>query len=144
MSKTISFVAKDELAEYLEAEAERRMATISSTAQMLLAEKIREDQRRAAEATRKGGSGSGSTGSAGADSDGGSVTEWGEEVFGDTEAHETMPAFQKRPDAWYQPDSEKHDYAVEVPEGADVYDAGETRYFKTCNGAAKALNRWYE
>lgn len=42
MSKTISFVASDELAEYLENEAERRMTTVSSTAQMLLAEKVRE------------------------------------------------------------------------------------------------------
>lgn len=42
MSKTISFVASDELAEFLEEEAEKRMTTISSTAQMLLAEKARE------------------------------------------------------------------------------------------------------
>jgi hypothetical protein len=42
MSKTISFVASDELAEFLEEQAEQRMTTISSTAQMLLAEKARE------------------------------------------------------------------------------------------------------
>jgi hypothetical protein len=42
MSKTISFVASDELADYLEEEAERRMTTVSSTAQMLLAEHVSE------------------------------------------------------------------------------------------------------
>lgn len=42
MSKTISFVASDELADYLEQEAERRMTTISSTAQLLLAEYYKE------------------------------------------------------------------------------------------------------
>lgn len=42
MSQTISFVASDELAEYLEEEAERRMTTVSSTAQMLLAEQVSE------------------------------------------------------------------------------------------------------
>ena len=45
MSKTISFVASDQLADFLEREAEERMTTVSSTAQMLLAEKIREEQR---------------------------------------------------------------------------------------------------
>jgi len=42
MSKTISFVASDELADFLSEESERRMTTVSSTAQMLLAEKARE------------------------------------------------------------------------------------------------------
>lgn len=42
MSQTISFVASDELADFLEREAEKRMTTVSSTAQMLLAEKVRE------------------------------------------------------------------------------------------------------
>lgn len=44
MSKTISFVATDKLAEWLEEESERRMTTISSTAQQLLAEKYRAEQ----------------------------------------------------------------------------------------------------
>ncbi|MFB6196818.1 MAG: hypothetical protein ABEI52_00920 [Halobacteriaceae archaeon] len=44
MSKTISFVASDKLAEWLEEESERRMTTISSTAQQLLAEKYRQDE----------------------------------------------------------------------------------------------------
>jgi len=42
MSKTISFVASDELADFLEEQAQERMTTVSSTAQMLLAEKARE------------------------------------------------------------------------------------------------------
>jgi len=42
MSKTISFVASDQLADFLEEESNRRMTTVSSTAQMLLAEKVKE------------------------------------------------------------------------------------------------------
>jgi hypothetical protein len=42
MTKTISFVASEELAEWLEEEAEKRMTTVSTTAQMLLAERYQE------------------------------------------------------------------------------------------------------
>jgi L-lysine 2,3-aminomutase len=74
MSKTISFVASDELAEFLEDEAERRMTTISSTAQMLLAERVREMMSGEAEADAVG------------DADGmGGV-------------------FDRHPDKWYRPD----------------------------------------
>ena len=116
MSKTISFVASDELANYLEEESERRLTTVSSTAQMLLAEKARET----------GG------------------------VRGETEPAETAAeasendVFDENPDAWYQPKSKKNNYAVNVPESAGVYDAGKTRYYKTRDGAAEALRRWYQ
>jgi len=42
MSVTISFRCSEELAEFLESEAERRMTTKSAVAQMLVAEKARE------------------------------------------------------------------------------------------------------
>jgi hypothetical protein len=145
MSKTISFVATDELAEYLEAEAERRMTSISSTAQMLLAEKVREDRQR----EQAGNSQRGAEG-----------TDWGEnpkDLKTDQERMEELeemgffdedsgeyPILEAHSDAWYKPNSDKHDYAVEVPEGAGTYDEGETRYYKTANGAAQALRRWYE
>jgi len=44
MTKTISFVATDKLAEWIEEESERRMTTVSTTAQQLLAEKFRGEQ----------------------------------------------------------------------------------------------------
>jgi len=115
MSKTISFVASDELADFLEEESERRMTTISSTAQMLLAEKARE----------MGGVGDGAETAK-------PVSESPEDVF------------DRNPKAWYRPDSQKHDYAVSVPADAGVHDEGKTRYYKTKHGAAEALKRWYE
>jgi len=119
MSKTISFVASDELAEFLENEAERRYTTVSSTAQMLLAEKVREMQ------GEDGGAEAGKPASAGD-----SATE------GDV--------FERHPEKWYRPDSQKYDYAVPVPESSGVTDAGKNRYYKTRSGAGKALKRWYE
>jgi len=116
MSKTISFVASDELANYLEEESERRMTTVSSTAQMLLAEKVRElgDVDGETEATE--------TASRAREND----------------------VFDEYPDAWYHPKSDKNDYAVNVPTSADIYDAGKTRYYQTRSGAAEALRRWYQ
>jgi hypothetical protein len=52
--------------------------------------------------------------------------------------------FDRNPDAWYEPDSYKHNFAVYVPDDAGVTDEGKTRYYKTRDGAAKALQRWYE
>jgi tyrosyl-tRNA synthetase len=112
MSKTISFVASDELAEYLEEESERRMTTVSSTAQMLLAEKYRAEQG-GAEAAKPA-------------------------------SEPSKDVFDRNPDAWYHPNSQKHDYAVNVPDDAGVHDEGKTRYFKTRGGARKAIKRWYE
>ena len=118
MSKTISFVASDELAEYLEEESERRMTTVSSTAQMLLAEKARET--------------------------GGVPTESRESTAGPSDGTQWESISDECPDGWYEPDSLKHDFAVEVPEDADVSDSGDVRYYKTERGAAKGLSRWYE
>ena len=112
MSKTISFVATDELAEWIEEESNRRMTTVSSAAQQLLAEKYRAGQ------------------------DGAEAAKPASEPSKDV--------FDRNPDAWYHPNSQKHDYAVDVPDDAGVHDEGKTRYFKTRSGAGKALKRWYE
>lgn len=92
MSKTISFVASDELAEFLEEESERRMTTVSSTAQMLLAEKVREMNEESGQSDAdKGGS------------------------------EPSKPAvFDRYPDKWYRPDG-KHNYAVRTPDGDTKY-----------------------
>jgi len=105
MSKTISFVASDELADFLEEQAEQRMTTVSSTAQMLLAEKARE----------MGGVSSGSKPASGGSMGG---------------------IFDQYPKKWYRPDG-KYNYAVRLP-------SGETKYYKTREGAAKRLRRHYE
>jgi len=115
MSKTISFVASDELADFLERESEKRMTTVSSTAQMLLAEKAREMDGV----------------SEGAETD-------------KTASESPRDVFDRNPDAWYEAESVKYDYAVYVPDDAGVTDAGKTRYYKTRNGAAGGLRRWYE
>jgi hypothetical protein len=121
MSKTISFVASDELAKYLEEESERRMTTISSTAQMLLAEKARE------------------TGGVPTESE-----QSDEEESGESGNEGEPTVFDECSEPWYEPNSNKHDFAVEVPENADVSDSGDVRYYITEGGAAKALRRWYE
>lgn len=91
--QTISFVATDELAEWLENESENRMTTISSAAQQLLVEKYREQQNEGAEASQGG--------SAGAD-DLGAV-------------------FEENEDAWYIPDSDEYQYAVYDPDDRRRY-----------------------
>lgn len=86
--QTISFVATDELAEWLESESNSRMTTVSSVAQQLLVEKYREEQEE--------GAGASQGGSAGAD---------------DPEA-----VFEEYEDAWYTPDSDQFQYAVYDPD----------------------------
>lgn len=119
MSKTISFVASDDLAEFLEEESERRMTTVSSTAQMLLAEKVREMEGddSGVEADKPGSGGDSNT-------------------VGDV--------FDRHSDKWYHPNSNKYNFAVYEPEGTGTSTAGEARYYKTRNGAAKAIRRFYE
>lgn len=96
MSKTISFVASDQLAEFLEDEAERRMTTISSTAQMLLAEKVRE---------MEGGGDGGESG-------------WSEYKSGSEGSEGGI--FDRHPDKWYRPDGE-HEYAVRQKDDRTKY-----------------------
>lgn len=124
MSETISFVASDELAEFLDREAEKRMTTVSSTAQMLLAEKAREmgdlDEDRA-----EGDEG----GSNGAEAS--------------KDPLEQLP-FSTHPEAWYEPNASDPDkiLAVRIPE--EERGAEDRRYYKTVAGAAEAIRRWYE
>jgi len=118
MSKTISFVASDELADYLEEEAERRMTTVSSTAQMLLAEIVR--------AKENGREGLDNTSSNG-------------QSIPDDSAEDEL---DEHPDVWYRPGGESN-FAVRIPPEASVSDAGETRYYDTREGAAQGINRWY-
>jgi len=133
MSETISFVASDELADFLEEEAERQMTTVSSTAQRLLAEKVREDRRSYGKPDVPED----------AKTDRERLQELEESGFLDDGSDEG-DVLDQFPDAWYRPNSEKHDYAVDVPEDAGVYDEGKRRYFKTRGGAAQAITRWYE
>lgn len=116
MSKTISFVATDKLAEWLEEESERRMTTISSTAQQLLAEKYREEQGEENSSTR----------------------EVSESSIEESREDDPEPdVFERHPDAWYEPASEKHDFAVYTQEGG-------RKYYKTRRGAAQRLKTEYE
>lgn len=125
--KTISFVATDELADWLEEESERRMTSLSSTVQQLLAEMYR----------RQNGLQD--------DTEAGNAAEESGDVSEASESADTAETslLGKYPDAWYEPGG-KRNYAVSVPSDADVYDAGETRYYKTRHGAKEALRRWYE
>jgi hypothetical protein len=122
MSKTISFVASDELAKYLEEESERRLTTVSSTAQMLLAEKVREMGDVSAESEEFDSGGSN----------------------GDAHGTPQRRAIFDESNGWYEPDSDKYNFAVRVPEDADVSDRGGLRYYKTEDEAAKAITRWHE
>jgi len=119
--KTISFVATDQLADWLEKESERRMTSVSSTVQQLLAEKYRSES---SEET---------------------ADQSTSEAVDSTEPPDEGDAspLDAHPDGWYEPRGE-YNYAVYVPSDADIYDAGETRYYKTKRGAAEALRRWYE
>jgi len=124
MSQTISFVASDELAEYLENEAERRYTTVSSTAQMLLAEKVREEQ----------------------DEDSGVETDK-PALAGDSATEDDVldqPPFTTHPQAWYEPDTKDPNEIVAVRIPDDVPGADDRRYYKTYEGAASAIKTWYE
>jgi hypothetical protein len=122
MSRTVSFRCSEELDDFLEAEAERRMTTKSTVAQMIVAEHARESEHGP----------SGETGESGRQETLEGVNDSGGDIF------------DRHPDAWYEPDSAKHNVAVYVPDDSGTYDAGKTRYYKTRDGAAEALRRWYE
>jgi len=122
MSRTVSFRCSEELDDFLEAEAERRMTTKSTVAQMIVAEYARDSEH----------SPSDETGESGRQGTLDGVNESKEDIF------------DKHPDKWYRPDSDKYDYAVYVPESYFSRDAGEARYYKTRSGAAKGLRGWYE
>lgn len=122
MSETVSFRCSGQLVEFLEQEAERRMTTKSQVAQTLLAEKVREMQ----------GEDAGNEAS---------TREDGEEETGPLEE----PPFTDHPRAWYEPKTQDPDHlvGVRIPDG-DGYPNQDRRYYKTYDGAAKAIKRWYE
>ena len=108
MSKTVSFVARDELAEWLESRADAEKRTTSS----LVEDIVREHYLR--------------------------------NSLGGEPAEEPQDVFERHNDAWYRPNSQKYEFAVDVPESLELSDAGKTRYYKTREKAAEALTRWYE
>mgnify|MGYP000005137181 CR=1 FL=1 len=114
MSKTVSFVARDELAEWLEQRAETEMKSISAVCQDIVAAEYRREMQ---ENTSKAGDTK-------TDKDGQNQSETGD-------------ALDRHPDAWYRP-SGKSNFAVRDPEG------GDTKYYKTRAGAEKRIRNWYE
>jgi len=117
MSKTVSFVAREELAEWLESEAEDRMKTMSSLVQEIVADEYR---RQKGEDTDKPGD------------------------TGGLPSELQRPPFSEHERAWYIPNTQEPDHvvAVRIPESA--FPNEDRRYYKTFSGAAKALRRWYE
>lgn len=118
MSRTVSFRASEELDDFLEEEAERRLTTKSTAAQMLLAERVQQLQAE--------GSGDGSASS---QSTGGASEEEGSGLPG---------VFGRYDDSWYRPDSKKNNFAVRLPGD------GGTKYYKTQEGAAERLRKEFD
>jgi predicted DNA-binding protein len=125
MSRTVSFRCSEELDEFLEEEADRRMTTKSTVAQMIVAEYAQDASNDSAASNAAVTPEAREAGSAG-------VNESKQSVF------------DRNPRVWYEPNSYKHNFAVYVPDDAGVTDEGEARYYKTRDGAAKAIERWYE
>lgn len=122
MSRTVSFRASEELDEYLEQEAERRLTTKSMVVQMIVAEHFQDEKREQEEEGDKEEESTNSSDSSEPDS---------------SPINEELPeVFQKHSDKWYVPDSLQSKYAVECPE--------KTRYYKTQRGAAKRLSEEFE
>lgn len=115
MSKTVSFVARDDLAVWLESRADEEMKTVSSVVQDIVAKEYRAQSR---EDAGKGG--------------------------GESSDPLDEPPFSNHPNAWYEPSTSDPDeiVAVRTPDSAAVN--GDRRYYKTYPGAAKAIRRWYE
>lgn len=139
MSRTVSFRASEELDDFLEREAERRLTTKSTVVQMIVAEHFQEVK---AERQEEGGEETALPEDPEKDAPETDQTEIGE--VGESEEEEEEPdALDRNPDAWYLSSGEKK-YAVYVPEDADTTDAGKRRYYVTRAGAAKGIERWYE
>lgn len=112
--KTISFVATGELAEWIEQEADRRMTTVSTATQQLLAEKYRAEQ----------------------ESDESDEQAEAEQPVSEGAEDDLPEALKRHSDKWWRPESDKHDFAVREPDGG-------RRYYKTANGAANRLEEYY-
>ena len=119
MSKTVSFVAREELAEWLESKADEEMKTVSSLVQDIVAAEYRRENT--------------STDASDAGKGGGGVTSPLEQ-----------PPFTEHPNAWYEPNTDDPEeiVAVRIPESTNLSE--DRRYYKTYDGAAKSIRRWYE
>jgi hypothetical protein len=115
MSKTVSFRCSDELDDFLETEAERRMTTKSTVAQILVAERATQMM------------------------DGDQDADYGVETLGESSDRDVM---QEYSDHWYRAESDKYKFALRLPDDADVHD--DRRYYKTERGLRTALRKWYE
>lgn len=123
MSRTVSFRASEKLDEFLEQEAERRLVTKSTVAQMLVAERYRqlqderEDESQVPEVDE---------------------TDAEEDDLSSGDSKEERPEFERYPEKWYVPDSSKgYEYAVRMAAG------GRVKYYKTAEGAANRLEKEY-
>ena len=126
MSKTVSFRASEELDEFLEQEAERRMTTKSTVAQMLLAERVRELQGERSESSSDPESAPEPKGS-----------EPEEEAVGESGDGGEPAILEQHNDKWYTPDSQEgYKYAVRMPDG-------DRKYYKTPKHAADRLRKEY-
>jgi len=114
--KTISFVATEKLAEWIEQQADERMTTVSSAAQQLLAEKYREEQE--SDGRAEGRADTSKDGSAGAEDD-------------------QPEALKRHSDKWWTPESDVRNYGVREKDGG-------RRYFKTAERAASYLQETYD
>lgn len=133
MSRTVSFRASEELDEFLEQEAERRMTTKSTVAQMLVAERAREirggevEEPPAVEPEEETPESEEETPEA--------------EDAGIGEDSGLPPIFERHSDRWYVPDSDRG-YKFAVKLGGDA-DTG-PNYYKTVEGAEERLREEYE
>jgi predicted transcriptional regulator len=132
MSRTVSFRCSEELDELLEQEAEERMTTKSTVAQMIVAQHFKNQE---SESEKKDESEASPETENGA-----SETDVSEEQGGQGDLSESEQILENHSDKWYEPDGKKNDYAVEAPEG----DHNDRRYYRSAEGAAKRLKEWYE
>jgi len=131
MSKTISFVARDELADWLESQADEEMKTISSVCQDIIASEYRRQTRENADKSGNAGGGEEKSG----------VGDSGQEA---DKGPLEKPPFTEYPNAWYEPDTSDPDeiVAVRIPDDATVSE--DRRYYKTYEGAKAGIKRWYK
>lgn len=111
MSRTVSFRASEKLDEFLEQEAERRLVTKSTVAQMMVAERYRQLQGERPDDDR-------------------STREGVPDVTGKTSGR---GVFERHSEQWYEPNSSRgYEYAVRTK-------GGRTKYYKTRKGARERL-----
>jgi hypothetical protein len=130
MSKTVSFVARDELADWLESKADKEMKTISSLCQDIIASEYR---RQTQENPDKSGNTEGGGEKSGVD----------DSSQEDDKSPLEQPPFSENTQAWYRPNVQDDDVVVAVRNPVD-HTEETRRYYKTYDGAAKAIRRWWE